>query len=110
MVLPDGRRRSSPGGSFARQASAVNLERMVWDLLDHYRSSLSELELRHLFVQLGGGEHLEVVTAVLEAGMADGVPLPARLVGQVLTWVDGYSGHADYGRLRALVIDGVTRC
>lgn len=57
-----------------------------------------------MFVHLGIGEYGQVIKAVLEINERIGLPLPPRLVDQVLVWVDGYSSHTDYRHLRELVM------
>lgn len=86
-----------------RPKSDLNLQRLAWDLVDQRRSYLGEVELGRVFVQLGVGEYGWVIRAVLEASKSSREPLPRRLFDDVLKWVDGYSGHDDYHRLRKLV-------
>lgn len=65
-----------------------------------------------MFIQLGVGEYARVIRTVLEVSESStdsAQPLSIRLVDEILTWVEGYSTHADYLRLRALVLAAVLR-
>lgn len=68
---------------------------------------LSVPRLQDLFVQLGSGEYGLVIRTVLEvAEAADQLPR-IRSIDNIFRWLDGYADHADYGRLRQLVMRAV---
>jgi hypothetical protein len=93
----------------ARAACHLDLHQLAWELVDEHRSLLTAPTLQRLFVQLGSGEYGVVIRAILEvAEAADQFPR-IRSNDNIIRWLDGYADHADYGRLRQLVMRAVLR-
>ena len=76
---------------------------LAWAVAEAARPYLSAVERNAVFVAIGAGETFAAIRGLLRSVEIKQIPLGPNLLQQCRTWLRGYGGHEDEGRLRRLI-------
>jgi hypothetical protein len=83
--------------------------RLAWALADAASTCFTEADHISVYTALGAGEAYSAIVRTLAIAVRARHSLPANLVTELTTWLDGYAGHKYEPGIRALLRACATR-
>ena len=83
--------------------------RLGWALADAASTCFTEADHISVYTALGAGEAYSAIVLTLTIAVRARQSLPAKLVTELTTWLDGYAGHTHEQGIRALLKACATR-
>ena len=76
---------------------------LAWSLADAASTCFTEADHISVYTVLGAGESFSAIIRTLAIAARSRYPLPAKLVSELATWLDGYAGNENEPRIRRLL-------
>ncbi|MUL68186.1 hypothetical protein BOO86_27195 [Mycobacterium sp. CBMA 234] len=76
---------------------------LAWELFAAIRPELTVNDVTRFSVQLSSADAITTIGQLLQHCVQIGLSVPARTVGRLYRWLDGYAGHPDHDWLGSLV-------
>jgi hypothetical protein len=77
--------------------------KLAWALADAASACFTEADHLGIYAALGAGETYSAIVRALSVAARSQFSLPAKLIHELRTWVDGYAGNAHEPRIRNLL-------
>lgn len=87
---------------FGRATMTVHVD-VAWTLADTTSHWFTESDRTAVYSALGAGDSYSAIVHTLDIAVQMRQALPAKLVADLTSWVDGYAGHQSEQRLRGLL-------
>jgi hypothetical protein len=91
-------------GEPQRISDAMSSEaELAWTLADVASTCFTQADHIGVYTALGAGESYSAIVRTLAIAARSRCSLPAKLVRELATWLDGYAGHENEPQIRSLL-------